>query len=438
MSLKARIKNKEAHIGVIGLGYVGLPLAVEFAKAGFPVTGIDVDESKVAGINAGENYIPDIADDTLKTLVSSGNLQATTDMDNIADLDAVAICVPTPLSKVGDPDISYIIEAINAINKAIHKDLLIILESTTYPGTTQEIVFSRLEKSGLTVGKDYYLCFSPERIDPGNEKYTIANTPKVIGGVTAACTQLGSLLYEQIVDAVVTVSSPETAEMVKLLENTYRSINIGLVNEVAIMCEKLGVDVWEVIDAAATKPYGFMKFTPGPGLGGHCIPIDPQYLSWKMRTLDYNPRFINLAAEINSAMPAFVKDTVANGLNGHGKALTGSSVLILGAAYKKDVDDVRESPALDVLILLEMAGAAVDFFDPYVADIVLDNKTKKGLTELTAENLQTYDAVAILTDHTNVDYELVKKQAALIIDTRNVYPLNRDEKIIRLGVGKKD
>jgi UDP-N-acetyl-D-glucosamine dehydrogenase len=438
MPLDIKIEKKKAHIGVIGLGYVGLPLALEFAKAGFPVTGIDIDESKVAAINAGENYISDIADDTLQTLVSSGNLRATTDMDNIADLDAVMICVPTPLSKVGDPDISYIIAAINAINKAIHKDLLIILESTTYPGTTQEIVFSRLEKSGLTVGKDYYLCFSPERIDPGNEKYTIANTPKVIGGVTAACTQLGALLYDQIVDEVVPVSSPETAEMVKLLENTYRSINIGLVNEVAIMCEKLGVDVWEVIDAAATKPYGFMKFTPGPGLGGHCIPIDPQYLSWKMRTLDYNPRFINLAAEINSTMPAFVKNTVANGLNGHGKALNGSSVLILGAAYKKDIDDVRESPALDVMILLETGGAAVDFFDPYVADIVLDNKTKVGLTELTAENLQTYDAVAILTDHSNVDYELVKKQAALIIDTRNVYPLNQDEKIIRLGVGKKD
>jgi len=438
MSLKARIENKEAHIGVIGLGYVGLPLAVEFAKAGFPVTGIDVDKSKVAGINAGENYIPDIADDTLQTLVRSGNLRATKDMDIIADLDAVTICVPTPLSKVGDPDISYIIAAVDGINQHIHKDLLIILESTTYPGTTREIMFTSLEKSGLTVGKDYYLCFSPERIDPGNEKYTIANTPKVIGGVTAACTQLGALLYEQIVDEVVTVSSPETAEMVKLLENTYRSINIGLVNEVAIMCEKLGVDVWEVIDAAATKPYGFMKFTPGPGLGGHCIPIDPQYLSWKMRTLDYNPRFINLAAEINSAMPAFVKDTVANGLNGHGKALNGSSVLILGVAYKKDIDDVRESPAVDVLILLETAGAIVDFFDPYVPDIVIDNKTKVGLTELTAENLQTYDAVAILTDHSNVDYELVKKQAALIIDTRNVYPLNHDEKIIRLGVGKKD
>ena len=407
MSLKARIENKEAHIGVIGLGYVGLPLAVEFAKAGFPVTGIDVDESKVAAIDAGENYIPDIADDTLKTLVSSGNLQATTDMDNIADLDAVAICVPTPLSKVGDPDISYIIAAVDGINQHIHKDLLIILESTTYPGTTREIMFTSLKKSGLTVGKDYYLCFSPERIDPGNEKFTIANTPKVIGGVTAACTQLGSLLYEQIVDDVVTVSSPETAEMVKLLENTYRSINIGLVNEIAIMCEKLGVDVWEVIDAAATKPYGFMKFTPGPGLGGHCIPIDPQYLSWKMRTLDYNPRFINLAAEINSAMPAFVKDIVADALNRHGKALNGSSILILGAAYKKDVDDVRESPALDVLILLETAGAAVDFFDPYVTDIVIDGKTKTGLTELKNESLQTYDAVAILTDHSNVDYELV-------------------------------
>jgi len=438
MSLKARIENKEAQIGVIGLGYVGLPLAIEFAKAGFPVIGIDIDESKVARINAGENYIPDIADDTLQTLVNSGNLRATTDMDIIADLDAVVICVPTPLSKVGDPDISYIIAAIDVINKNIHKDLLIILESTTYPGTTQEILFTCLKKSGLTVGKDYFLCFSPERIDPGNEKYTIANTPKVIGGVTAACTQLGALLYEQIVDKVVTVSSPETAEMVKLLENTYRSINIGLVNEVAIMCEKLGVDVWEVIDAAATKPYGFMKFTPGPGLGGHCIPIDPQYLSWKMRTLDYNPRFINLAAEINSAMPAFVKDTVADALNGHGKTLIGSSILILGAAYKKDIDDVRESPALDVLILLETAGAAVDFFDPYVTDIVIDGKTKTGLTELKNESLQTYDAVTILTDHSNVDYELVKKQAALIIDTRNVYPLNHDKKIIRLGVGKKD
>ena len=438
MSLKARIENKEAQIGVIGLGYVGLPLAIEFAKAGFPVIGIDIDESKVARINAGENYIPDIADDTLQTLVNSGNLRATTDMDIIADLDAVVICVPTPLSKVGDPDISYIIAAIDVINKNIHKDLLIILESTTYPGTTQEILFTCLKKSGLTVGKDYFLCFSPERIDPGNEKYTIANTPKVIGGVTAACTQLGALLYEQIVDKVVTVSSPETAEMVKLLENTYRSINIGLVNEVAIMCEKLGVDVWEVIDAAATKPYGFMKFTPGPGLGGHCIPIDPQYLSWKMRTLDYNPRFINLAAEINSAMPAFVKDTVADALNRHGKALNKSSILILGAAYKKDIDDVRESPALDVLILLETAGATVDFFDPYVTDIVIDGKTKTGLTELKNESLQTYDAVAILTDHSNVDYELVKKQAALIIDTRNVYPLNHDKKIIRLGVGKKD
>ena len=438
MSLKARIESKEAQIGVIGLGYVGLPLAIEFAKAGFSVTGIDIDESKVAGINAGENYIPDIGDDTLQTMVNKGNLRATTEMDIIADLDAVAICVPTPLSKVGDPDISYIIAAVDSINQNIHKDLLIILESTTYPGTTREIMFTSLEKSGLTVGKDYYLCFSPERIDPGNEKFTIANTPKVIGGVTAICTQLGALFYEQIVDEVVTVSSPETAEMVKLLENTYRSINIGLVNEVAIMCEKLGVDVWEVIDAAATKPYGFMKFTPGPGLGGHCIPIDPKYLSWKMRTLDYNPRFIDLAAEINSAMPAFVKDTVTDALNVHGKTLNGSSILILGAAYKKDIDDVRESPALDVLILLETAGAIVNFFDPYIANIVIDNKTKTGLTELKTESLQTYDAVVILTDHSNVDYELVRKQAVLIIDTRNVYPLNHDEKIIRLGVGKKD
>jgi UDP-N-acetyl-D-glucosamine dehydrogenase len=438
MSLKARIENKEAHIGVIGLGYVGLPLAVEFAKAGFIVTGIDVDETKVAWINAGESYIPDIDSDKLQTLVSSGNLRATKDMNIIADLDVISICVPTPLSKVGGPDISYIIAAVDSINERIHKNMLIVLESTSYPGTTREIVFSRLEKSGLKVGENYYLCFSPERIDPGNEKYTIANTPKVIGGVTAECSKLGTLLYRQIVDEVVTVSSPKTAEMVKMLENTFRSINIGLANEIAIMCEKLGVDVWEVIDAAATKPYGFMKFTPGPGLGGHCIPIDPQYLSWKMRTLDYNPHFINLAAEINSAMPAHVKNLIISALNERGKTVKGSSILILGVSYKKNINDVRESPSLDVLVLLDAAGAKVDFFDPHVFDIVIDNKTKTGLTELTAENILTFDAVVILTDHSNVDYELVKKKSALIIDTRNVYPLNHDKKIIRLGVGKNN
>ena len=438
MSLYNKINNKEANIGVIGLGYVGLPLAIEFAKAGFNVSGIDVDDKKIAAINKGNNYISDIDDSLLMDLVKKGNLKATKDTSIIITLDAISICVPTPLSKVNEPDVSYIINSVNAIKRYLHKDLLIVLESTTYPGTTKEVVLSALRKSGLIVGEDYYLCFSPERIDPGNENYNISNTPKVIGGVTIECAKVGQLLYSQIVKDVISVSSPETAEMVKLLENTFRSINIGLANEVAIMCEKLGIDVWEVIDAANTKPYGFMKFTPGPGLGGHCIPIDPLYLSWKMKNLNYNPKFIDLASKINASMPEHILDTLKKALNTNQKELENSKILLLGMAYKKDVDDIRESPSLDILYLLNKNNSKVEYFDPYIPDFVFDKRKNKSLDDLNSEVLKKFDAVIILTDHSNIDYKLIKDNAALIIDTRNVYPLNNDNNIYRLGVGKSE
>ena len=436
MSLNNKIKNKEAHIGVIGLGYVGLPLAVEFGKAGFNVTGIDIDDNKVTSINNGDNYISDIDDSLLADLVKNGKLKATKDNKVITILDAISICVPTPLSKVNEPDVSYIINAVNAIKKYLHKDLLIVLESTTYPGTTKEVVLSTMKESGLIVGEDYFLCFSPERIDPGNKNYSINNTPKVIGGVTNECTNVGQLLYSQIVKDVVSVSSPETAEMVKLLENTFRSINIGLVNEVAIMCEKLGIDVWEVIDAANTKPYGFMKFTPGPGLGGHCIPIDPLYLSWKMKNLNYNPKFIDLASKINSSMPEHVIDTLKESLAINQKDLENSKILLLGMAYKKNIDDIRESPSLDILYLLNKYKSKVEYFDPYIPNFIFNKRKKTSLNDLNSDVIKKFDAVIILTDHSNVDYELIKNNANLILDTRNVYPLNNDNHIHRLGVGK--
>jgi len=438
MSLNNKIKNKEAHIGVIGLGYVGLPLAVEFGKAGFNVTGIDIDDNKVTSINNGDNYISDIDDSLFADLVKKGKLKATKDNKVIANLDAISICVPTPLSKVKEPDVSYIVNAVNTIKKYLHKDLLIVLESTTYPGTTKEIVLSTMKESEFRIGKDYFLCFSPERIDPGNKNYSINNTPKVIGGVTNECTNVGQLLYSQIVKDVVSVSSPETAEMVKLLENTFRSINIGLANEVAIMCEKLGIDVWEVIDAANTKPYGFMKFTPGPGLGGHCIPIDPLYLSWKMKNLNYNPKFIDLASKINASMPEHIVDMLKKALNTNQKELKNSKILLLGMAYKKDVDDIRESPSLDILYLLNKNHSKVEYFDPYISDFVFDKRKHKSLDDLNSEVLKKFDAVIILTDHSNIDYKLIKDNAALIIDTRNVYPLNNDNNIYRLGVGKSE
>ena len=438
MSLYNKINNKEANIGIIGLGYVGLPLAIEFAKAGFNVSGIDVDDKKIAAINKGNNYISDIDDSLLMDLVKKGKLKATKDTSIITTLDAISICVPTPLSKVNEPDVSYIINSVNAIKRYLHKDLLIVLESTTYPGTTKEVVLSTLRESELIAGEDYYLCFSPERIDPGNKNYNISNTPKVIGGITNECVKVGQLLYSQIVKDVISVSSPETAEMVKLLENTFRSINIGLANEVAIMCEKLGIDVWEVIDAANTKPYGFMKFTPGPGLGGHCIPIDPLYLSWKMKNLNYNPKFIDLASKINASMPEHIVDMLKKALNTNQKELKNSKILLLGMAYKKDVDDIRESPSLDILYLLNKNNSKVEYFDPYIPDFVFDKRKNKSLDDLNSEVLKKFDAVIILTDHSNIDYKLIKDNAALIIDTRNVYPLNNDNNIYRLGVGKSE
>ena len=438
MSLYKKIKNKNAHIGVVGLGYVGLPLAVEFAKAGFNVSGIEVDDNKITAINNGNNYIPDVDNSLLENLVKQGKLLATNDTSIISKLDAISICVPTPLSKVNEPDVSYIIDSVNAIKKYLHKDFLITLESTTYPGTTKEVILSKIEETGLIAGEDYYLCFSPERIDPGNETYNISNTPKVIGGVTNECTKVGQLLYSQIVEDVIAVSSPETAEMVKLLENTFRSINIGLANEVAIMCEKLGIDVWEVINAATTKPYGFMKFTPGPGLGGHCIPIDPLYLSWKMKNLNYNPKFIELASEINASMPRHVIDTLIKALNSNQKKLENSKILLLGMAYKKDINDIRESPSLDILYLLNKNNSEVEYFDPYVPNFVFDDRKNTSLENLNSEVIKRFDGVIIFTDHSNVDYELIKNNASLIIDTRNVYPLNNDKNIYRLGVGKAE
>ena len=435
MDLKKKIENRSANIGVIGLGYVGLPLAMEFVRAGFKVTGIDVNTEKVDMINAGNNYIQDVSDNALASAVSDGNLNATTDFAATKKLDSVSICVPTPLKKHKNPDISYIVSAMNEVEKYIHPGMIIILESTTYPGSTRELILPSLETNGFTVGKDFFLCFSPERIDPGNTEYTTQNTPKVIGGITDQCTDMGAAVYGTIVEKVVTVSSPETAEMVKLLENTFRAINIGLANEVAIMCEKLGVDVWEVINAAGTKPFGFMKFSPGPGLGGHCIPIDPHYLSWKLKTLDYDARFIQLAGEINTAMPRHVLKLVTEGLNQQQKALKGSKVLIIGVAYKKDVNDVRESPALDILQLLEESGVKTDYFDPHVESINWDGSTINSLEKLDGNAVSEFDACIIVTDHSNIDFELIRKHCSLIIDTRNVYHGRTDENIIRLGVG---
>lgn len=434
-STKKKINSKEAKLCVIGLGYVGLPLAVEFAKAGFKVTGIDISENRVNKINKGENYIRDINDKELRSLIDSGSLKATTDYSVISEMDAISICVPTPLSKLKDPDVSYIQSSIDEIVNYIHPGLLLVLESTTYPGTTRELILPALLNSGAKVGEDLFLCFSPERIDPGNEHFNIKNTPKVIGGVTEECGNLGAELYKKITDEVIVVSSPESAEMVKLLENTFRSVNIGLVNEIAIMCEKLKVNAWEVIDAAATKPFGFMKFTPGPGLGGHCIPIDPHYLAWKMRTLDYKARFIELAGQINSAMPEHVVELIRYSLNDLAITIKNSNILLIGMAYKKDIDDVRESPSLDIMALLEEQGAMVDYYDPYISEIKWNSEIKKGYLNLSEINLDSYSAIVILTDHTNINYDKIKNSSTLIIDTRNVYENSKSKNIVRLGSG---
>jgi UDP-N-acetyl-D-glucosamine dehydrogenase len=436
MNLKNKIENRDAQIGVIGLGYVGLPLAMEFVRAGFQVTGIDVDQEKVKKLNRGENYIQDIKDEPVKNAVEMNQLSATSDFSVIQNLDAISICVPTPLNKQKNPDISFINHVMENIKGLIHHDMIVVLESTTYPGTTRELILPEMESKGLKVGHDFYLCFSPERIDPGNEKYKTANTPKILGGVTPNCGEMGEFLYETIVEQVVRVSSPETAEMVKLLENTFRAINIGLANEVAIMCEKLGINVWEVIDAAATKPFGFMKFTPGPGLGGHCIPIDPHYLSWKLKMLDYNARFIELAGEINTSMPLHMVDLVREGLNRKRKAISGSQILVIGVAYKKNVNDVRESPALDVMKLLENDGAELSFYDPYVPFVGLNGNRMMGMETLSKETLNNSDAIVIMTDHDQIDFQFVVENGNLIIDSRNVIKKNHSH-VIKLGVGKK-
>ena len=436
MNLKDKIENRKAQVGVIGLGYVGLPLAMEFVRAGFQVTGIDVDQEKVKKLNRGENYIQDIKDESVKNAVEMNQLSATSDFSVIQNLDAISICVPTPLNKQKNPDISFINHVMENIKGLIHHDMIVVLESTTYPGTTRELILPEMESKGLKVGHDFYLCFSPERIDPGNEKYKTANTPKILGGITPNCGEMGEFLYETIVEQVVRVSSPETAEMVKLLENTFRAINIGLANEVAIMCEKLGINVWEVIDAAATKPFGFMKFTPGPGLGGHCIPIDPHYLSWKLKMLDYNARFIELAGEINTSMPLHMVNLVREGLNRKRKAISGSQILVIGVAYKKNVNDVRESPALDVMKLLENDGAELSFYDPYVPFVGLNGNRMMGMETLSKETLNNSDAIVIMTDHDQIDFQFVVENGNLIIDSRNVIKKNHSH-VIKLGVGKK-
>jgi UDP-N-acetyl-D-glucosamine dehydrogenase len=428
--LQQKIKSREAKVGVIGLGYVGLPLAVEFAKAGFSVTGIDVQDSKVDAITRGDSYVQDISNDTLRPLVEAGRLSATTDFSAVAHLDTVNICVPTPLRKTKDPDMSYIVAACQDISKHFHAGMLVILESTTYPGTTDESMLPMFEKDHLRVGEHFFLCFSPERVDPGNPSFQTANIPKVVGGITPACTEMGAIFYRQALETVVPVSSTRVAEMVKLLENTFRMINIGLVNEMALMCDRIGINVWEVIDAAATKPFGFMPFYPGPGLGGHCIPIDPFYLSWKTKQAGIEARFIELAGYINGQMPHFVVDKIQNALNDHSKALKGSHVHVVGVAYKRDIDDVRESPALDIMHLLKRRGARVTYSDPYVPHLQVDG------TELCSIELEepsgSADCLVIVTDHVRFDYKRLVDRARLIVDTRNALRKFSSEKIVRL------
>jgi len=418
--LLSKIEDRSACVAIVGLGYVGLPLALEFANAGFRVIGYDVSERVVKKLMAGESHIQDVSSKELARLVKSGKFTATTDETKLKEADAISIAVPTPLAKTRDPDMSYVLAAADAIARNAHAGLVIVLESTTYPGTTRELMQPKLEATGLTVGVDVFLAFSPERVDPGNTKWTTKNTPKVVGGITADCTEVAAALYASCLESIVPVSTTETAELVKLLENTFRAVNIGLVNEMAIVCDKLGVNVWDVIDAAATKPFGFMKFTPGPGIGGHCIPLDPHYLAWKMRTLNYKTRFIDLASEINSEMPAIVVEKVSRALNEDKKAVNGSSVLVLGVAYKRDIDDMRESPALDVIRLLEEQGAEVTYHDPYVPSFREEEGHVHTSVPLTDAALREADAVVIVTDHKSVDYERVIANASLVVDTRNV------------------
>ena len=416
--LLKKIADRDMTVGVVGMGYVGLPLAVAFAEYGFCVVGVDVSAEKVDSLNSGASYVEDVSSETLRPLVEAGKLRATTNYAALTDVDAISICVPTPLRKTKDPDISYIINATDNIVKHGGRGKLIVLESTTYPGTTEEIILPRLEADGATVGEDFFLAFSPERIDPGRTDYTMFTTPKVIGGTTDACLEVAVALYGTVVNEPVPVEGTKSAEMVKLLENTFRAVNIGLVNEIAIMCDKLGINVWEVIEAAATKPYGFMKFTPGPGLGGHCIPIDPHYLSWKLKTLNYTARFIELADEVNRSMPEYVVQKVVDTLNEQGKAVKNSQLLVLGVAYKPNVSDVRESPALDIIHLLTARGATVTYSDEFVP-VLNDSSIQLESVSLTEKLLQTSDVVTVITNHSYFDWDYIGHYAQWIVDARN-------------------
>ena len=428
--LKEKIETKTAKVGIVGLGYVGLPLAMEFAKAGYTVTGIDVQESKVTGLNRGESHVQDVDAADVARFVNEKRFNATSDFSVVRDLDTINICVPTPLRKTKDPDMSFIVSAVDEIAKHFHPGLLVILESTTYPGTTDELLLPTFERLGFKPGEDFFLCFSPERVDPGNPVYQTYNTPKVIGGITPACTEIGRLFFSQALETVVPVANTRVAEMVKLLENTFRMINIGLANEMALMCDGMGINVWEVIEAAATKPFGFMPFFPGPGLGGHCIPIDPFYLSWKTKQSGIEARFIELAGYINGNMPHFVVDKVQTALNNHTKPVKGSRVHIAGVAYKRNIDDMRESPALDVILLLKKRGALVSYSDPYVPNLRLDGLVLES--EPLLESAAKADCVVIVTDHTDFDYKGLLSSAKLIVDTRNAMKGFQSEKIVRL------
>jgi len=417
--LEKKIKNRSASVSIIGMGYVGLPLAVEFGRAGFKITGIDILDKKVKTINSGKSDVDDIKDHEVKELVDLKRLTCTSDYTALKRADIVIICVPTPLNKTKDPDVSFILSAAEEIEKYLHKGQLVILESTTYPGTTEELIRPKFDENGLKVGNDIFLAFSPERVDPGNEKYTTQNTPKVVGGTTENCLRLAKKFYEQVIPMVVPVSSTKAAEMVKLLENTFRSVNIGLVNEVALMCDRLGIDVWEVIDAAGTKPFGFMPFYPGPGLGGHCIPIDPHYLSWKLKSLNYYARFIELAGDINSHMPEYVVQKITMALNSRKKSINGANVMVLGVSYKKDISDLRESPSLDVIRLLQEQGAKVKYSDPFVPVIKMDDGPDLKTSPLNEKSLQSADCVVIVTDHSTFNYQWIIDNSPVVVDTRN-------------------
>ncbi|MCX6067906.1 MAG: nucleotide sugar dehydrogenase [Chloroflexi bacterium] len=433
-----KLQDKTAKIGILGMGYVGMPLAVVFAEKGFNVLGIDPDARKVETFNKGISYIQDVPTETVARLQKAGKLNMTADFADLAEMDAVSICVPTPLRQTGDPDMSFILSATEQLAKYVHKGMVVVLESTTYPGTTRELLAPMLtEKSGLIVGEDLFICFSPERVDPGREDWTTYNTPKVMGGMTGACAEVATIWYSGAIETVVPVSSPEAAEMAKLLENTFRMINIGMVNELALMCERLGVDVWEVIDAAATKPFGFMKFTPGPGLGGHCIPIDPLYLSWKMKEMNYSAKFIELASEINTNMPRYVVTRLLDALNDRSKTLKGNKVLVLGVAYKPDIDDVRESPALDVIALMKKKGALVEYHDPHIPHIHHEHEGWKMSSIANADlmdKVKAADAVIIITNHTYYDYQAILAAAQFIFDSRNALGKAGKEspKVVRL------